>query len=163
MTKEITIWILLALLFAGQFLLFFLFFKFFRKLDKKFNGANGKDILKLLADSMEKSEQVDRNLREFLKDAERDRAILRTTLHKVGFVRFNPFKGMGGSYSFSIALLDGDHNGFLITSLYGKDGVRTYAKEVREGISEQTMTQEEERALHQAMKKYAINRNEQKQ
>ncbi|OGZ60534.1 MAG: hypothetical protein A3F94_00800 [Candidatus Spechtbacteria bacterium RIFCSPLOWO2_12_FULL_38_22] len=150
---QFTVFILLAILFVGQSLLFFLFFLFSRKLDKKFNGANGKDILNLLADSIKKSEEVERSLGKSLKDIERDRAILRTTLHKIGFVRFNPFKEMGGSYSFSIALLDADHNGFLITSLYSKEGVRTYAKEVKEGVSEQVITQEEERALHQAMKK----------
>lgn len=153
MTKEIIIWILLGLLAAGQAVLFFLFLRFFRNLNRKFSEVGEKDVLKLLSESIEKSDQIEQNLLEFFEHAERDRKILRTTLHNVGFVRFNPFRGMGGSHSFSIALLDGDYNGFLITSLYSKEGVRTYAKEIKAGVSEQAITREEEKALRQAMKK----------
>ena len=150
-TTQLT-FILLSILFVGQALLFFLFLNFFKRLNKKFNGSSGKDILKLLSDAMEKSEQVENNLREFLKDVERDRKVLRTTLHKIGFVRFNPFKEMGGSQSFSIAMLNADHNGFLLTGLHGRDDVRIYAKEVKAGSPAQTITNEEEKALNQAMK-----------
>jgi len=149
---QFTIFILLAILFVGQALLFFLFFRFFKHLNAKFNGVSGKNILKLLSDAMEKSESVENNLKQLLKETELDRKLLRTTLHKVGFIRFNPFKDMGGAHSFSIALLDADHNGFLITGLHGRDDVRIYAKEVKAGSPIQTLTSEEEKALKQAMK-----------
>ena len=149
---DLYILILIGILFLGQIVLFVLFFRFFKKLNTRFNGANGKTILKLLSDAMEKAEAVDKNLQDFYKEVKQDRKLLQTTLHKVGFLRFNPFKGMGGSHSFCIALLDADFNGFLITNLYGKDGARIYAKEIKGGASEQALNKEEEKTLQQAMK-----------
>ena len=152
MTQQITIWILLAILFTGELLLFFLFLRFFKRLNQRFGNIKSKDILNLLSDTMKKAETVEQTVVKFFKMAEQDRALLQTTLHKVGFVRFNPFRGMGGSHSFCIALLDANYNGILITSLYNKEGVRIYAKEVVEGKSEQAISAEEERALQEAMK-----------
>lgn len=149
---DLFIWILLGILFAGEIALFFLFFRFFKRLNEKFGSAKGKDIINLLSDAMEKSEVTEQTLAEFFKMAEQDRALLQTTLHKIGFVRFNPFRDMGGSHSFCIVLLDANHNGILITSLYNKEGMRIYAKEVVAGKSEQAISTEEERALKQAMK-----------
>ena len=73
---QFTIFILLAILFVGQALLFFLFFRFFKHLNAKFNGVSGKNILKLLSDAMEKSESVENNLKQLLKETELDRKLL---------------------------------------------------------------------------------------
>lgn len=148
---DLFIWILLGILFVGEVALFFLFLRFFKRLNEKFGNTKGKDIMNLLSSAMEKSEEVEQTLAKFFKMAESDRALLQTTLHKVGFVRFNPFRGMGGSHSFCIVLLDANHSGILITSLYNKEGVRIYAKEVIKGKSEQAISSEEEKALRKAM------------
>jgi len=46
-------------------------------------------------------------------------------------VRFNPFSEVGGDQSFSIALMDGNNDGFMITALYTRDGNRVYAKPIQ--------------------------------
>jgi hypothetical protein len=69
---------------------------------------------------------------------------------KVGFVRFNPFGDAGGSISFVLALLDAENNGFVISSLHGRDGNRTYAKEVKKGDSKSQLTEEEKQAIKEA-------------
>jgi len=48
-------------------------------------------------------------------------------------VRFNPFSQTGGNQSFSLALLDGNNNGLVISSLHSREGTRIYAKMVKEG------------------------------
>jgi hypothetical protein len=148
---ELVIWILIGILFVGQTALFYLFFKFLQRLSKRFNGHKGKDILKLLEKAMDKSDKLEKNLSLFLKDVEKDRALLRTTLHKVGVVRFNPFREMGGEQSFCVALLDADHNGFIMTSLHTRDGTRVYAKKIVAGQSEHNISAEEEKAIAQAL------------
>jgi hypothetical protein len=74
----------------------------------------------------------------------------RKNFQKIGFVRFNPFGDAGGSISFVLALLDADDNGFVISSLHGREGNRTYAKEVKKGISKSQLTEEETRAIKEA-------------
>ena len=54
-------------------------------------------------------------------------------IQKVGLVRFNPFSQTGGNQSFSLALLDGNNNGLVISSLHSREGTRIYAKMVKEG------------------------------
>ena len=71
-------------------------------------------------------------------------------LSKVGTVRFNPFGEIGGDQSFSVALLDNKDSGIVITSHYGKDMQRVYAKPVVEGKSEYQLSEEEEEAIKKA-------------
>ena len=57
---------------------------------------------------------------------------------------------MGADLSFSCALLDGQDNGVVVTSLYGRTECRTYAKPIRAGASSYVLTDEEKQALMQA-------------
>lgn len=80
-----------------------------------------------------------------------------TSIRGVGLVRFNPFKGKGygGNQSFAIALLDVDGNGIIISSLYTRERVSTYAKEVYHFESKHELTSEEKKAIIEAKKTLA--------
>ncbi len=52
---------------------------------------------------------------------------------RIGIVRFNPFADTGGAQSFTIALLDRNDNGIVMTSLYARAGNRWYVKEIVSG------------------------------
>ena len=73
-------------------------------------------------------------------------------IRKIGFIRFNPFENTGGDQSFALALLDGRENGVIISSLYTREGVRVYAKEIADGTSKHPLSGEEKQALGRAMK-----------
>ena len=73
------------------------------------------------------------------------------SVQKVGIVRYNPFSGVGSNQSFSIALLDGNNNGIVITSLYAQDGNRVYGKSVKNGQSEYSLSGEEKKAISKAL------------
>lgn len=75
----------------------------------------------------------------------------KVSVQKVGFLRFNPFADTGGDQSFSIALLDRDNNGVVLSSLYIREGTRLYAKEVVRGEAKQPLSSEEKRVLGEAM------------
>ena len=72
-------------------------------------------------------------------------------IQKVGIVRFNPFAEVGSNQSFSIALLDGNNNGVVITSLYGREENRVYAKPIANGQSSYLLSEEEKRAISEAI------------
>ncbi len=65
-------------------------------------------------------------------------------------VRFNPFKEIGGDQSFSIALLDSNNDGIVITSLYGREGNRVFGKPIKNGKSRYLLSGEEKKAIEQA-------------
>lgn len=71
-------------------------------------------------------------------------------IQKVGMVRFNPFEGTGGNMSFALALLDGQDNGIVISSLHSREGTRIYAKPLQGGQSKYNLTQEEKEAMAKA-------------
>ena len=66
---------------------------------------------------------------------------------KIGIVRFNPFDSLGGNQSFSLAILDGNNCGAVITSLFSREGNRVYGKPILNGTSEFQLTDEEKQAM----------------
>ena len=72
---------------------------------------------------------------------------LRTALRFQGMVRYDAYRDMGGQQSWSIALLDGNQTGAVVTSLHARDHARVYLKELVEGSPGQRLSPEEERAV----------------
>jgi len=90
------------------------------------------------------------------------------SLQKIGIVRFNPFREVGGDQSFSIAILDANDSGVVITSLYTREESRIYGKPVKAGRSEYSLSGEERKAIEIAQKQHEknnskIERNKDKQ
>src|SRR5207302_11209169 len=69
----------------------------------------------------------------------------------VGVVRFDAFEDMGGRLSFSAALLDGNGDGLVITSINGRQDTRCYAKRVQGGTSIHNLSDEERQAIRDAL------------
>jgi uncharacterized membrane protein affecting hemolysin expression len=62
-------------------------------------------------------------------------------------VRYNAFDNMGSNLSFSLSLLDKQNNGVVITSIYGRDESRFYAKKISSGKAEQPLSPEEKEVI----------------
>ncbi len=91
-----------------------------------------------------------KNLNELGKILEELVESRKRNIQKVGFVRFNPFADAGGNMSFTLALLDGRDSGIVISSLYGREGTRIYAKNLEKGQSKYHLTEEEKQAIAKA-------------
>jgi hypothetical protein len=86
---------------------------------------------------------IDKNIDQILNDN-------RDSFQKIGFVRYNPFDDAGGNVSFALAILDDHDDGFVISSLHGREGTRVYAKVVKSALSESKLTDEEIEAIKRA-------------
>ncbi len=86
------------------------------------------------------------------KELEETKGKLKLSLSKVALVRFNPFKEIGSNQSFSVALLNHHDDGVIITSHFGRETNRVYAKQVIKGKAEHQLSKEEEEVLAQAIK-----------
>lgn len=117
-------------------------FNFFKTTKKE--PANIKQVLERLKKLDEGLVNLAEDLREFKQKSRR-------SIQKVGVVRFNPFKEIGGDQSFCIALLDEDNSGVVITSFYGREGNRVYAKPIERGQSKYQLSEEEKEAIARAM------------
>lgn len=77
---------------------------------------------------------------------------LKRAMSNVGITRFNAFDDVGGEQSFAVALLDSDRNGVVLSSLYGRQDSRVYAKAIYNGQGERPLSAEEQQALAKALK-----------
>jgi hypothetical protein len=68
-------------------------------------------------------------------------------LQRPRLVRFSAFPDTGADLSFALALTDAGGSGAVISSLYGRDECRVYAKPVSGGRSPYPLTAEERQAL----------------
>lgn len=116
-------------------------FNFFKK--RKKEPEDLREVLAQFKDLKENFERISAQLENLKKEN-------KFNLQKVGLVRFNPFREVGGNQSFSIALLDGDDNGIVVTSLYTREGNRVYGKPITAGQSEYLLSEEEKKAIEKA-------------
>lgn len=81
------------------------------------------------------------------KDLVRIAAFLPRTVQGVGVVRFDAYPDVGGNISFSVALLDGQANGVILSSISDRETSRVYGKAVENGTSSFQLSTEELQAL----------------
>lgn len=68
---------------------------------------------------------------------------LSDALQHLAMVRYDAFGDKGGRLSWSMALLDGNGNGVVLTAINARSDARTYAKEIRAFVSEAKLSLEE--------------------
>lgn len=103
--------------------------------------------------------KVLKQFEELKKEVEKISQSSKASIQKVGIVRYNPFSEVGGDQSFSIALLDGNNDGVVVTSLYSREGNRVYGKPVKSRISEYSLSNEEKKAIEKAISSKIPNPN----
>lgn len=71
------------------------------------------------------------------------------TLHLQHMVlkRFNPFGDTGGDQSFILAMLDGNKDGVVITSLHSRENTRFYVKSIKGGVGTDHPLSDEEQKI----------------
>jgi len=114
----------------------------FSKKNKK-EPENLKEVLVKFKDLEGNFEKISKELEELKKESQ-------FWVRKIGIIRFNPFKEVGGDQSFSIALLDANDSGVVISSLYSREENRIYGKPIKNGKSEYQLSEEENQAIEKA-------------
>jgi hypothetical protein len=115
------------------------------------NGASGENLERLLYDHLRERmnmlAQVD-GLRERIVVLE-DK--MTGAKRHVGLVKYDAFEDVGGNQSFALAVYDDKGDGALLTSLIGRTDCRVYCKPLLGGKSERSLSQEEQRAIREAV------------
>jgi hypothetical protein len=122
-----------------------------KMVDKLLENGKIKDFKDIFLGQKDKNDDLGKQLKEAFLRIENLEKISEKTIQKVGLVRFDPFNEMGGKQSFAVAVLDDKNNGFIISSLFVKEGNRVFAKSVKEGKSDYTLSNEEVEAINRAI------------
>ena len=71
-------------------------------------------------------------------------------LRHLAVIRYDAFQDTGGQLSWSMALLDDNGSGVVLSSIQGRNEARTYAKNVSDWSSETQLSPEEQEAISTA-------------
>ncbi|MFY0545231.1 DUF4446 family protein [Brevibacillus sp. H7] len=71
----------------------------------------------------------------------------------IAVIRYNAFGDIGSDLSFSLAMLDDAQNGVVLTSIYGREESRIFAKPVEGGTSVYNLSEEELAVIQKASRR----------
>lgn len=121
-----------------------------KKLQEKYDFfTQGKDVNidALLTDTLGELRQAKSDIADLDTRSKEMREQMRGCLQTVKLKRYDAFDAMGGELSYSILLADENNDGIILTSIYGRQESRSYAKAVKNGKSSHPLADEEKALL----------------
>jgi hypothetical protein len=114
-------------------------------------GAGGEDLLAAVARQVEATERLRGKLNLVGRETAQLRQRVSNLVGTVGLTRYDAFPEVGGHLSWSAAFLDEAGDGVVLSTINGRSETRSYAKPVRGGRSEHSLSDEERAAIAMAM------------
>lgn len=78
--------------------------------------------------------------------------LLNKTYSKCGLVKYDALDNMSGKISFAFVLLNKQNDGFLMNSIHTRNGSYVYLRDIKNGLCDVKLGEEETQALEMAMK-----------
>ncbi len=124
-----------------------------RRVDALTRGKDAESMEDTILNFFEKIEALEDAEQKMHRDIREIKENLKIAYQKTGLVKYDAFREMSGALSYSLALLDKENNGVLISSMYSREGCYSYAKNIVNGESKINLSEEEAEALKQAVAK----------
>ena len=70
---------------------------------------------------------------------------------KMGLIKYDAYKEMGGKLSYALTLLDEQDSGFIINSVHSSTGCYSYTKRIKGGVCDLDLSPEEQASLDKAV------------
>ncbi len=127
-----------------------------RKLNKKYKtfmmGSDAKNLEDQILSRFADIDNLKTENKTLKNELSKVKENLLITYQKIGVVKYDAFKEMGGKLSFVLALLDKNNNGILLNSMHSsREGCYTYLKEIIKGESFLELSADERKALDMAL------------
>lgn len=126
------------------------------KLKKKYNvfmsGKDGQTLEEAIRRKFETVDKLENDVKTIYDMLSEMNGRLVTAYQKVGIVKYDAFKELGGKLSFVLVLLTDQNNGFILNSVHStREGCYTYMKSIENGECEIILSEEEKEALDMAL------------
>lgn len=122
-----------------------------RKRGQKPPGESVGEIMDCLREHADAISELQARSSDLTGRLDEQSRLLRKCLQRVGMVRFNAFDDVGGEQSFALVLLDAEGDGVAVSSIYGRQDSRIYAKTITRSAGERPLSDEEMLALRGAL------------
>ena len=123
-----------------------------RKLQWKydyFTKGTTMDLDEVLTQTLEDVRSAEAKITALEKSRDDLRLRLKSCVQNLRVLRYNAFDNTGIGLSYSVALVDEENNGVVLSSIYGREENRCYAKPVIAGKSQYVLSKEEQEVLQQ--------------
>lgn len=127
------------------------------KLRKKYtamlNGEGSTNIEEIVIDLQQKWNDLKRSNEATDQTINRIREELSRMKSHVGIYRYNAFAERGSDLSFSVAIVDEQKNGVVLSGIHSREQTYVYAKPLEQGQSKYTLSPEEKEAINRSLLK----------
>lgn len=114
-------------------------------------GKNGAELEKVVYERFAELDIMQKIETQHATEIKNLKRQFRSSYSKVGIIKYDAFKEMGGTLSFALALLTDRNSGFIINCMHSREGCYTYIKEIINGESYIALSEEEKEALKNAI------------
>ncbi|QHW32201.1 DUF4446 family protein [Paenibacillus rhizovicinus] len=112
-------------------------------------GVEGlEDVIIQIKDQLQRQEEQQRSLKQTVTGLSET---LKRKKGNIGIHRYNAFADRGSDLSFSVALVNDEKDGMVLSGIHGRDETFVYAKPLKEGQSAYALTPEEIEAINLAL------------
>ena len=125
--------------------------KLMKKYDKFMKGKNAENLDGAIRESFKQIEKINVEHQKTMIKVEESVHRINSVFQKLGIVKYNAFKEMGGNLSFAFAMLDQNNTGFILNSVHSREGCYLYIKDIEKGETETLLGSEEKEALERAL------------
>ena len=124
-----------------------------RRYESFMSDSEGKSLEEAFQKKFENMDYINGKLNEVDTRLNGIDANLLKTYQKMGVVKYDAFKEIGGTLSFVLTLLTKENDGFIMNSMHSNtEGCYTYIKEVKAGEVFVALSEEESQSLEMAKK-----------
>ena len=120
-------------------------------MDKFTTGKNAKSLEKDIVGIYEDNKFLKASVEQNRKEIRTLFKNMESTFQKMGVVKYDAFRQMGGQLSFCLALLNENNDGFIINSVHSTEGCYSYTKVIKNGECDISLGDEEKKALQMAI------------
>jgi uncharacterized protein YlxW (UPF0749 family) len=117
------------------------------------NGDASINVEQALIDLQEKNTALQNeteNMQQFMNTMVEE---MKKKKANLGVYRYNAFAESGNDLSFSIALVDDEQDGLVLSGIHNRDETYVFAKPLEKGQSKYTLSPEEKEAIHRSVQK----------
>jgi Protein of unknown function (DUF4446) len=114
-------------------------------------GSGSGDLLEFAVSLQSRVDDLHRAVDEVAAGLSRVDRRVDSSLTNTAVVRYDAYEGTGGQQSASVALLDANRTGTVLTAIQGRDYARIYVKDLDRGRSSVALSPEEQEAVDRAM------------
>ena len=115
-------------------------------------GGEGKaDIVEFAVSLQGRVDDLHRAVDELAAALSRVDRRIDGSLSRTALIRYDAYEDTGGHQSASVAMLDSERSGIVLTAIQGRDYARVYVKQLDRGRTSIALSPEEQQAVERAM------------